>query len=110
VKYAIAAARPRPILALGNISVAAPCDDTASYPDVEAGTQVVVKNSAGAVIATASLGAGHAQDAITPGVCRFPFDVKVPGGLPRYGIEIGRRGTVWYSAAEMRNGPKLTLG
>lgn len=108
---AAATTRPRAVLALGTISVAAPCGDTDSYPDVQAGSQVIVRNSAGTVIATASLGSGHADDGENlADNCRFPFDVKVPGGLARYGIEIGHRGTVWYSPAEMRNGPKLTLG
>lgn len=107
---ATAKPRPRAVLALGAINVATPCSDADTYPDVQAGAQVIVVNSAGTVIATGNLGAGHPQDAITPDVCRFPFNVKVPGGLPRYGIEIGHRGTVWYSQAEMRSGPKLTLG
>jgi hypothetical protein len=108
---AAATGRPHPVLALGTISVATSCSDTSSYPDVQPGSQVIVTNSAGTVIATASLDTGHAKDAITPYVCRYPFDVKVPGGLPRYGIEIGHnRGTVWFSQSQMRNGPILTLG
>lgn len=41
----------------------------------------------------------------------FSFTVSVPGGLPRYGIQVGQNwGTVWESASEMQKGPALTLG
>jgi hypothetical protein len=79
------------------------------YSDVVQGTQVVVTNSAGAVIAASQLGAG-AQNNL-PGLgnfgatCNYSFTVQVPGGLARYGITISRRGTIWFSAKQMQEGP-----
>ncbi len=84
-----------------------------AYPDIRAGTQVIVVGSSGTVIATGTLAyvsSGEAS-AVTPWADYFAFTVTVPGGLPRYGIEVGNgHGTVWESAAEMRHGPILCLG
>jgi hypothetical protein len=84
------------------------------YPDVVQGTQVVVTNSAGTVIATGQLGAGQQQEFAGLGsfgaTCNYPFTVQVPGGLARYGITISHRGTIWFSAKQMQSGPGLTLG
>jgi hypothetical protein len=80
--------------------------------DLSDGSQVVIVNSAGTVIGTGaltttsgtSLGGGDMKDT-------FSFTMKVPGGLPRYGIQVGgtSHGTVWESAQQMRSGPALTL-
>lgn len=91
------------------------CTDAAGdYSDVAQGAQVVVTNSSGTVVGTGQLGNGK-QQAI-PGYgsfgasCNYPFTVKVPGGLTRYGITISHRGTIWFSAKQMQDGPGLTLG
>lgn len=87
---------------------------SSDYPDVDQGTQVVVTNSAGTVIATSQLGKGRQQD--LPGygsygaTCNYPFTVQVPGGLPRYGVTVAHRGTIWFSARQMQDDPDLTLG
>jgi len=41
----------------------------------------------------------------------YDFEVTVPAGLPQYGITIGTgHGTVWFTAAQMEQGPVLMLG
>jgi hypothetical protein len=86
---------------------------TSDYPDVEQGTQVVVTNSAGTVMATSQLGKGRQRDLSGFGsfgaTCSYAFVVQVPGGLARYGITVSHRGTIWFSAQQMQGGPGLTL-
>jgi hypothetical protein len=85
------------------------------YPDLTAGTQVVVTDSGGSVIGTTELGysadESSALSALQPGmsVCVYPFTVKVPGGQARYGITVSHRGTVWFTSAEMVKGPGLSI-
>jgi len=99
-----------------------------AYPDIAPGSQVTVTNASGAVIGTGSLVydsgttkmAEQAFAAAIPGtsastysewVEAFSFTVRIPGGLARYGIEAGQnRGTLWFTAAQMRKGPALSLG
>jgi hypothetical protein len=80
--------------------------------DLSDGSQIVVVNSAGTVVGTGTLstsggtnlGGGDFADT-------FSFAVTVPGGLSRYGIQVGgtSHGTVWESAQQMKSGPALTL-
>ena len=75
------------------------------------GTQVVVVNSAGTVIASSTLHA--AGTSLLGGVFpedRYTFTVTVPGGLPRYGIQVGGtgHGTIWETPAQMIR-PALNL-
>jgi hypothetical protein len=86
---------------------------TNDYPDVDQGAQVVVTNSAGTVIATSQLGKGRQEENPDIGsfsaTCNYAFAVQVPGGLARYGVTVSHRGTVWFSARQMQDGPGLTL-
>jgi hypothetical protein len=99
-----------------------------AYPDMTAGAQVTVTDSSGKVIGTgtlasdpgATLRSARMLAAGIPGtsagtylgwVAVYSFTVTVPGGQPRYGIEIGHnRGTVWFTPAQMQKGPGLSLG
>lgn len=105
------------------------CVDTTIISD---GTQVVVVDSSNHVIgttdltednSTSALNAVKAYDAIqsqlsifsqqtNSGMSVYKFAVSVPGGLPRYGIQIGgtNHGTVWLSQAQMEAGPQLSIG
>lgn len=80
-----------------------------AFPDITGGARVTVVGVSGAVIGTGSLSASDPsswgpQDAV------YSFTVTVPEGEPRYGIEIGRnRGTAWFTGAQMRSGPALSL-
>jgi len=86
------------------------------YPDVTDGTQVTVTDPDGKVIGTSELSstrdAEAAELSILPGehVDAYAFTVKVPGGLARYGITAGHdRGTLYYTARQMKAGPRLGL-
>lgn len=75
------------------------------------GTQVVVVNSAGTVIGSSTLHA--AGTSLLGGVFpedRYTFTVTVPGGLPRYGLQVGGtgHGTIWETPAQMSK-PALNL-
>ena len=80
-----------------------------AFPDITAGSRVTVVNGSGTVIGTGTLAASDPtswgpQDAV------YAFAVTVPAGQPRYGIEIGRnRGTQWFTEAQMRRGPSLSV-
>jgi hypothetical protein len=99
----------------GVIQVQESCSSASSdYPDVDQGAQVVVTNSTGAVIDTSQLDAGRQKNLAGFGsfaaTCNYPFALQVPGGLARYGVTVSHRGTIWFSARQMQNGPGLTLG
>ena len=97
-----------------------------SYPDITSGSQVTVTDSAGKVIGTGTLSYSSAQTSalvllsalaaklpsydFTQDVAVYTFTVTVPGGLPRYGLTVGRnRGIIYESASQMKD-PGLTLG
>ena len=102
---------PAPITAHGKITV--DYTDPSVGDDLSDGSQVVVVNSAGTVVGTGTL----AVKSSGPGLDNigsedvFTFQVTVPGGLPRYGIQVGgtSHGTVWQSAAQMQSGPALSI-
>ncbi len=82
---------------------------TAAFPDITGGSRVTVVDPAGEVIGTGLLSPSDPsswgpQDAV------YAFTVTVPAGEPSYGIEVGRnRGTVWFTEAQLRQGPALSL-
>lgn len=79
------------------ISVDGGCAGTGGYDDIEAGLQVTVSNESGTVIGTGALGQGTEVDA----GCEFPFKVENVPVAKFYKVEVGRRGTVSYSHADM---------
>lgn len=113
-------------------------DESAVFgqPDcTSAGDQVVVTDSSGKVLATASLVENTAVEQKldasstvkslagmaaldTVGETQIPvaavgvydFTVTVPGGEPRYGVAVGQHPVVWFSAPQMAKGPGLTCG
>ncbi|HMG61390.1 MAG TPA: hypothetical protein VK599_00435 [Streptosporangiaceae bacterium] len=101
---------PAAIAAHGTVAV----DYTAAGGDnLSDGSQVVIVNSAGTVVGNGTLAIGHAGAApFNLGMeDDFTFTVTVPGGLPRYGIQVGGagHGTVWETAAQMKAGPGLSI-
>jgi hypothetical protein len=104
---------PAPIAAHGSITV----DYTLPFgggtgDDLSDGDQVVVVNSAGTVMGTGTLSTAGGKSLGGAGFEDiFGFMVKVPGGLPRCGIQIDgtSHGTVWESVQQMKSGPALTL-
>jgi hypothetical protein len=101
---------PPPITAHGSLQVDYSGDTGDNISD---GDQVAVINSAGTVIAntTLSFQDTNTSFAIIGDEDNFTFTVKMPGGLPRYGIQIdsGQHGTVWETPAQMKAGPSLSL-
>ena len=87
-----------------------------AFSDISDGTQVVVTDSSGQVIATGNLSYNASvSNTLSPPSpvsgtqCVYNFTVTVPNGLPRYGITISHRGTIYFSAAQMSQGPGLSL-
>lgn len=71
------------------------CRGEGGYDDIRAGTEVVVRDGDGSILATAALEQG--SRAIQSSVCVFAFTV---GGLPEadfYTVAVGRRGDLTYS-------------
>lgn len=79
------------------------------YGDIQTGVQLTVTDPTGAIIGVTSLGVATAIPGATGTVCKFPFTVEVPTGKATYGITVQRHGTLQFSEAEMRAGPRLTL-
>lgn len=74
------------------------CEGEGGYSDINAASQVVVRDGAGEVLATADLGIGlHILD----DTCSFVTDVEDVPPAPFYAVEISHRGELVYSAAEM---------
>jgi hypothetical protein len=109
---------PAPITAHGQLQISGENALSASqgFPDITDGTQVVVVNPSGTVIGTGTLsydqaasndsvvGIGQMEDWVT-----YDFSVTVPGGEPRYGVRITTHGTVWFTQAQLKKGPALSL-
>lgn len=86
------------------------CSGSGSYADVNPGSQVVVKDGSGNVIANGSLDAGTASSAIQ---CNFNFTVPKVPTTGSYRILVDRRSVVTYSLAQMQGANwnlNLTLG
>lgn len=73
------------------------CTGTGGYSDIKAGTEVVVKDEAGKILATSAL-----VDAPSPvyGICEYTFTVAVPDAA-FYSLAVGRRGDLTYSKDEL---------
>lgn len=100
-----------PLKVHGDMEVLESCLSAGTdYPDIASGAQVVITDASGNVLAVTALGSMKDITTALNGVCDYPFTVTVPPGLPRYGVAIGHdRGTVWFTASQMRRGPALSL-
>ena len=96
-----------------------------SYPDIDFGSQVVLKDSTGKTIAVTNLGQGglalgweaggsrvyQSSDTFMHDLCSYEFTFEgVQSGDQIFSIEIGSRGDVVYSKQELLDGPSLSLG
>lgn len=75
------------------------CRGTRGYGDMRSGVDVTVRDAAGTIVGTARLAADSAYR--YGNGCRYLFTV---GPLPDsgfYSVEVGRRGDLTYSAAEL---------
>lgn len=91
-------------------------DSSQNYPDISDGTQVLVLDPSGKVIATGKLSFDAKATRIFAKLGAFgaetvyDFTVTVPTGESRYGIEVSHRGTIWFTPQQMQKGPGLSLG
>ena len=76
------------------------CHGVRGYSDIGSGTQVMVKNGKGEIIASTSLGEGHGDDVN----CRFAFSFPVTDGQDRYVVSVGHRGEFSYNFEQLRRG------
>lgn len=74
-----------------------PCFGSGGYSDIGPGTQVVVKDRSGKIMATGSLGPGKARGG---SICQFKFAMEVPSS-DFYSFEVGRRGSITYTPEEL---------
>jgi hypothetical protein len=88
------------------------CQGTGGYDDIKPGTQVTVKDEAGVIVGSDTLGAPTSpKDTRYP--CEFPFTVSSVGPAKFYSVEVSKRGALTYSSAEMESRGwkvELTLG
>jgi hypothetical protein len=83
------------------------CEGKGGYSDFRDGMTVVIKDQGGTVIATgAAIDSSPAPD----GGCALQFSLPTVPDVPFYSVEIGHRGAVTYSRADMESfGWKLDL-
>jgi hypothetical protein len=82
------------------------CHGVHGYSDIGSGTQVMVKNGKGEILASASLGAGHGDDVN----CRFAFSFPIAEGADRYVVSVSHRGEFSYSFEQLQRGVEIHLG
>jgi hypothetical protein len=78
------------------------CAGSGGYDDIEAGLGVVVRNEDGTTIGTGELTQEGLDDPGSETECTFAFSIDVPEA-EFYSIEVGSRGELTYSAAEMED-------
>lgn len=76
------------------------CHGVHGYSDIGSGTQVMVKNGKGEILASTSLGEGRGDDVN----CRFTFHFPITEGQDRYVVSVGHRGEFSYSFEQLRRG------
>ena len=83
------------------------CQGVHGYSDIGSGTQVVVKNGKGEILASTPLGEGHGNDAS----CTFSFSFPITEGQDRYVLSVGHRGEFSYSFEQLQlHGVEIHLG
>jgi hypothetical protein len=76
------------------------CVGQGGYSDIGAGTPVTIKSGSGDILGASELGAGTAA----AGSCLWTVKIPaVPLGQPFYSAEVGRRGAITSSAAELKS-------
>lgn len=95
----------------GPIADSDPCTGGNGYDDIATGTQVIISTDAGRTLTIVALGDSFVttDSATNDKVCNFEFTAQVPAGYAFYGVEVGHRGVVKESAADLPD-VALTLG
>lgn len=83
-----------------------PCEGLGGYDDMRPGTQVVVKDGAGAVLATGRLGQGKAGSlgagpTAIANWCEFSWSISNLPDSAFYEVEVSHRGGLTYSRAQL---------
>lgn len=79
------------------------------FPTISDGVQVTVVNSSNTVIGTGTLHQVSSPAETVGQTDSYTFTVaNLPGGLTRYGFEIGGKGTVWDTPSEAKH-PAFSL-
>ena len=85
------------------------CSGSGGYSDIQTGTNVMLRDGDGKILATSSLGGGSKGT----GTCSFSFRFADVPEVSFYTVEVGRRGQLSYSLADLRSKDwtlLLTLG
>ncbi len=83
------------------------CHGTHGYSDIGSGTQVILKNGKGEILASTSLGDGHGNDV----TCTFSFKLPITEGQDRYVVSVGHRGEFSYTFEQLaQRGVEIHLG
>jgi uncharacterized protein DUF732 len=82
------------------------CHGVHGYSDIGSGTQVLVKNGKGEILASTPLGDGHGDDV----TCRFSFTFPITEGEDRYVVSVSHRGEFSYSFDQLQHGVEIHLG
>ncbi len=86
------------------------CAGTGGYDDMTAGAPVTVKNEAGSVIGTGSLGQGVSDPNYPTVACDFSFTISDLADAKFYSVEVSHRGAINYSKADLdKAGWKISL-
>ncbi|MEV0269349.1 hypothetical protein AB0H43_11265 [Hamadaea sp. NPDC050747] len=82
------------------------CSGNEMYGDITPGTQIVVSDAEGTVVAVGTLGEGISKGSD----CVFPFTIEhVPKAQKFYGLTLGQRGTLTYTPKQLKEGLHLYL-
>ena len=85
--------------ASGNWTTGKTCSGSGGYSDLAAGDQATLTDERGQILGSATLDDGTADDASH---CKFLFSFpSVSGGAAFYSVEVGRRGKITMSAAQL---------
>jgi tetratricopeptide (TPR) repeat protein len=90
------------------------CFGTSGYQDIRGGTQIIIKDGSGKVLAIGKTSNGRRYAGqYSQHICRFTFKISNISRTNFYSIKIGRRGEIFYSYQDLAKqnwNVNLTLG
>lgn len=84
----------------GGVQLGGPCSTSGVYADITAGNTVTVRDDTDKVVGTAALGSGTLGFSSNP-VCVFTFTVPDVPAAKFITVEVGHRGSLTFSAADL---------
>jgi len=91
----------------GGMTAGLSCFPGGGFGDINASTQVIVRNSSGDELGRTQLGDCEISDPLKG--CRFDFSIDLTEGETIYIVEVGDRGEISYSWEEIREPETLAL-